>query len=362
MPAGEILAGPPGGFADPAGNPVTVTNHLVNFGWEYVIHCHLLGHEEMDMMHAQAFAVAPEAPTGLSARPGGSVYLNWTDNSISETGFTIQRATNAAFTLGRREFTVGPHAGTGTVTYHDTTAVPGPLYYYRVLANNVVGDTTVYPTPSIGFPQMTANSTVSNVATSGSWGSGQTTPGATNWQVNNANSIYVDVNTAAAAFGTTPRYFTSLGGTNALYDAQGVSATYTPTATGFRIYLRNWNGAALTPAQANSRNWYINWLGVPITNTNTGSTTSGSTNWQVNNANSIYVDVNTAAAGFAPTTPRYFTSLGGTNALYDAQGVNAIYTPTATGFRIYLRNWNGATLTPAQANSGGWNIRWMGVI
>ena len=220
----------------------------------------------------------------------------------------------------------------------------------------MVGDTTVYPAPSIGFPQATANSTTSNVASAVSWGSGQTTPGATNWQPNSANAIYVDVNTAAAGFTATPRYFTSLGGTKHQYDAVGVRAIYSPTATGFRIYLRNWNGAALTPAQANSRNWYIQWLGVPTTDTNSGSTPSGSTNWQVNNANSIYVDVNTAAAGFA-ATPRYFTSLGGTNALYDAQGVSAIYTPTATGFRIYLRNWNGAALTPAQANSRNWHIQ-----
>ena len=32
------------------GNPITVTNMLYNFGWEYVWHCHLLGHEENDMM------------------------------------------------------------------------------------------------------------------------------------------------------------------------------------------------------------------------------------------------------------------------------------------------------------------------
>jgi len=32
------------------GQPITVTNMLYNFGWEYVWHCHLLGHEENDMM------------------------------------------------------------------------------------------------------------------------------------------------------------------------------------------------------------------------------------------------------------------------------------------------------------------------
>jgi len=35
---------------DPNGNPITVVNQMTNFGWEYVWHCHLLGHEENDMM------------------------------------------------------------------------------------------------------------------------------------------------------------------------------------------------------------------------------------------------------------------------------------------------------------------------
>jgi len=160
MPAGDILKGPPGGFLDPAGNPVTVLNHLVNFGWEYMIHCHLLGHEEMDMMHTQVFAVAPEAPTNLAVTVGSPVTLTWVDNSISETGFTIQRAKDAAFTVDLTTFTVGPNV----VTYIDNTAVPGTTYYYRVRADNLVGDTTVYPAPAVGFPQKTAESKWSNLA------------------------------------------------------------------------------------------------------------------------------------------------------------------------------------------------------
>ena len=31
-------------------NTAAITNQLVNFGWEYVWHCHILSHEEMDMM------------------------------------------------------------------------------------------------------------------------------------------------------------------------------------------------------------------------------------------------------------------------------------------------------------------------
>ena len=46
---------------DPFTNlPMPVTNQTVNFGWEYVWHCHILGHEENDMMRPMVFEVAPE--------------------------------------------------------------------------------------------------------------------------------------------------------------------------------------------------------------------------------------------------------------------------------------------------------------
>ncbi|HEY9073835.1 MAG TPA: hypothetical protein VIN67_06845, partial [Desulfobaccales bacterium] len=35
---------------DAQGNPITVTNQLYNFHWEFMWHCHLLGHEDNDMM------------------------------------------------------------------------------------------------------------------------------------------------------------------------------------------------------------------------------------------------------------------------------------------------------------------------
>src|SRR5450756_1483369 len=115
-----VPLGDPGMFfnVDTNGNPVTVTNKMVNFGHEYVWHCHLLGHEENDMMRPMAVAVAPEAPSNLVAVPNKkSVVLTWTDNSLNETGFTIQRAANAGFTTGLVTFTVGA----GVTTYTDTT-------------------------------------------------------------------------------------------------------------------------------------------------------------------------------------------------------------------------------------------------
>jgi hypothetical protein len=351
MPDGSPLKEPPGGFKDPNGNPVTISNHIVNFGWEYVWHCHLLAHEEMDMMHSQAVAVAPRAPSNLAAKPGGSVYLKWTDNSNTETGFAIERALDPNFTTGLATFTVGPNV----VTYHDTTVASGPKYYYRVSAINTVGDSA-----TAGFPTKTATSTPSNVVTAIGWGSGRTTPGATDWKVYTNNAIYVDVNTNAAGFTATPLYFASLGGIANQFDAQGIDAIYSATATGFRIYLKSQSGVALTPAYANSRGWYVQWLGVPKTDTFAGDTPIGATNWMAYTSNTIYLDVDTSAAGFT-STPLYFASLGGISNQFDAMGVNAIYYPTAKGFRIYLKNPGGVALTPAYANSKRWHVQWLGV-
>jgi hypothetical protein len=66
----------------------------MNFGWEYVWHCHLLGHEENDMMRAMIFEVSPLAPTiTAAARVNGRARVTWTDASKNETNWTIQRAT-----------------------------------------------------------------------------------------------------------------------------------------------------------------------------------------------------------------------------------------------------------------------------
>ena len=83
---------------DPNGLPVTVVNHMVNFGDEYVWHCHLLGHEENDMMRTMAFASAPgTAPTNLMAgnvknvtTNTTAVFLAWRDTTGDETDWTVQ--------------------------------------------------------------------------------------------------------------------------------------------------------------------------------------------------------------------------------------------------------------------------------
>jgi hypothetical protein len=139
MPNGATLDGP---LATPAGAGVTVANHLVNFGWEYVYHCHILSHEEMDMMRPVLVALPPVKPDGLSAvLTNKKLYLTWNDNSIAETAYVVQRSTNggAWVNLATIQSPLDLPNTTGVSTYIDTTYKSNSNYQYRILAQNTVG-------------------------------------------------------------------------------------------------------------------------------------------------------------------------------------------------------------------------------
>jgi FtsP/CotA-like multicopper oxidase with cupredoxin domain len=159
---------------NPDGEPVDIVNHYVNFGWEYVYHCHILSHEEMDMMHAQVVGVAPAAPTGLTFTKAGNgnnrrYELAWTDNSKNETAFVIERSSRATgpwdllATIPSDALVVGP--GMGQRTYTDVIGNPNRNYFYQVYAINVVGDPWDYSNPAFneippggGWPTLTLDS------------------------------------------------------------------------------------------------------------------------------------------------------------------------------------------------------------
>jgi hypothetical protein len=119
------------------GDPVT--NVMTDFGWEYVWHCHLLGHEENDMMRPFVFEVAPAAPTTLTATPaaGPQVTLGWTNSAVypAATNYLVQRATDPAFAVGLTTFDL---VGTPN-SYIDSSVSTSTQYYYRVRAESAVG-------------------------------------------------------------------------------------------------------------------------------------------------------------------------------------------------------------------------------
>jgi FtsP/CotA-like multicopper oxidase with cupredoxin domain len=157
------------GLVDPQNNPVTVSNQLINYGYEFIWHCHLLGHEENIMMRSIGVADQPVAPSNFVATKTGSgnnqrASLSWKDNSTNETGWIIQQATSATgpwTTVGTIQIPLAKDAGYttgGTVTF-TTPALPrNRTLYFQVLATNVVGLTQTFAAPAVGFPTATANS------------------------------------------------------------------------------------------------------------------------------------------------------------------------------------------------------------
>jgi FtsP/CotA-like multicopper oxidase with cupredoxin domain len=159
---------------DTNGNPMTtpIANDKISFGWEYVYHCHILSHEEMDMMrpvnvHVPSVApVAPtvDPPTRTSGR--GNIDLKWSDGTPvdylnpstwsgtqNEIGYRIERAPVV-------NDVVGDYAQVGTAlanqtTYTDTPADPTVTYSYRVIAYNQGGDGVSQPVSVVG-PRRTA--------------------------------------------------------------------------------------------------------------------------------------------------------------------------------------------------------------
>ena len=152
---------------DPANQPAVVTNDVINFGYEYMWHCHILGHEENDMMRSMLLGVMPQAPTNLTAVIQTStppsplsraVKLTWTDNSMVESNFTVQRSTDGGLSWPVSLKAPGNPGTGGTVTYFDTTVRPRRTYWYRVMASNVIGYTKAFAAPIVGYASKTYDS------------------------------------------------------------------------------------------------------------------------------------------------------------------------------------------------------------
>ncbi len=165
-------------------NPVTglpyvtpITNELTNFFWEYVWHCHILSHEEMDMMRPVTVEVTSTVPTALSveatlAAPGAGL-VSWIDptpagsastwgNPASEIGYRIERASVDASGNPGVFTTVGAALANQT-SFSDTAIGQGNTYQYRVIAYNSAGETTSSASQVGPVTDNTSPSTTSNI-------------------------------------------------------------------------------------------------------------------------------------------------------------------------------------------------------
>jgi len=142
---------------DVNGNPTApISNALVNFGWEYVLHCHILSHEEMDMMRPVTLALPPNKASGLRFSFTGNgknrrVVVGFDDNSITETGFVLQRSANGTTwtDAGTSASPLAQDNVHGLRAITDQVADSGTPWLYRVVAQNRVGYGGAFPEKTV---------------------------------------------------------------------------------------------------------------------------------------------------------------------------------------------------------------------
>ena len=138
--------------------PLTpIVNASVNYFWEYVWHCHILGHEENDFMRPVVFnigtVIVPAAPTNVTftgatvawddITPRGAPITSYS-HLISESGFTLTRGTTTPTPLLPAKVITLP-ANVNSYLDADVAGLVVPSefsYYYDVTATNSAGTST----------------------------------------------------------------------------------------------------------------------------------------------------------------------------------------------------------------------------
>jgi fibronectin type 3 domain-containing protein len=92
--------------------------------------------------------VLPNAPSALAATAVSSsqIDISWTDNSLNENTFRIERSTNGV------SFAQIGFVGVGVTTYSDTSVTGNTIYYYRVRSSNNAGNSAYTNTASATTP------------------------------------------------------------------------------------------------------------------------------------------------------------------------------------------------------------------
>lgn len=125
------------------------TNQMNNYDWEYVWHCHILSHEENDMMRSVVFQFPESVPDPVSdtvatLQNPNQALISWTDptpaadpaswgNPANEIGFRIERSTDDG------PFVLLAETLANATAFTDSTVVSGERYRYNVVAYNAAG-------------------------------------------------------------------------------------------------------------------------------------------------------------------------------------------------------------------------------
>ena len=175
-------AGIEAGFnnTDVDGNPIApIVNEVVNFNWEYVWHCHILSHEEMDMMRPQSVKAPKELAEASVLTAGSNGELTWTDptpvDMESPASWTLTGPAAGTAEIGYKIQYADALAGGGAGTYSDVTKTlanvttwtvpPGAATgYYRIVAWNAAGESTSNEVLQSASTTSTAPDAPTNVA------------------------------------------------------------------------------------------------------------------------------------------------------------------------------------------------------
>ena len=375
----------------PDGTPSTaITNQLVNFGWEYVFHCHILSHEEMDMMRPVSLALPPLKPGTLTRTTTGSGntlrnVISFVDSSITETAYVLQRTTDGT-TWTNAGTSVSPlnvaNTKGGTRSITDTTGnASTTTYTYRVAAQNTVGygaefpsltATSYSPTVVAGSPPPAPSNAQANLRATGievTWRDNSTNESgfAIERQLN--GGAWTPVTTAPAVAGTgNGRTFTDTTITQAgvyryrvaAVNAAGTSAfaqtgtvTVNPTAAPTQVTAQMVNGTGVRVRFRDNAN---NETGFLIERSANGGGT-----WQpagtVNASNGTGNTVTFVDTG-VPVSGSYVYRVGATGLLGTAwsvqsAAVNAVAAPSAPTVT--------GTSTPTAGNRETLTVNWTAV-
>lgn len=135
-------------------NATGVHNILWDFGWEYVWHCHILSHEEMDMMRPIILQVDTLAADNFTLTDNGGGSLSWTDPTPIDYTNYPDYLTGTFGTFGNAQneigFNVWRSGNNGTGAW---TRVGSTLANHLTFADagNTLGDTYVVEAYNAGW-------------------------------------------------------------------------------------------------------------------------------------------------------------------------------------------------------------------
>jgi FtsP/CotA-like multicopper oxidase with cupredoxin domain len=238
-----------------------VANSSYNFGWEYVWHCHILGHEENDLMRPMVYKPVinlSNAPSNVAVDATGAV--TWTDatpaatdstkgNSTNEIGFRVERAlvtTATGVALPSAFAALKPTSpvvdGRVNTLANATKFQDAPAkfadYAYQVVSVNEAGEVTSASASPVVLAQTPATPTAVSVAA----GLVKWTDASTNETGFRIERASVDTNTGAAVVGNFAMVGTVAANVTTFQDVPLANVDYQ-----YRVVAVN---AAATPADS----------------------------------------------------------------------------------------------------------------